>query len=41
MKFNRLMGLMSAKVTGDFSFGMRARKKVLDALWSLLEWKKC
>lgn len=35
------MGLKSAKVIEDFDFGMRARKKVLDALWSLLEWKKC
>lgn len=41
VKFNRLMGLKSAKVAGDLAFGMRVRKKVLEALCILLVWKKC
>lgn len=41
MKFNRIIGLKSTKVLGELDFGIRAKKKVLEALWIFLERKKC
>ena len=40
-KFSRLIGLKSTKVSGDFVFGMRARKKALEAFRIFLVLKKC
>ena len=40
-KFSKLIGLKSAKVSGDFVFGMRARKKALESFQIFLDLKKC
>lgn len=40
-KFSRLICLRSAKFFGDLILEMRAKKKTLEALGSLFEWKKC
>ena len=39
-KFSRLIGLKSAKFSGGFVFGMRARKKALEAFRIFLILKK-